>query len=136
MIDTPDALRALPRSSLPAVADELREELLAIVAETGGHLGAGLGVANVKSVQLLPDGESSTSSGWAPAAQLGAGVTVDLDETAFIDIGYRLKAAASAASTTSGIQYVGDGQFVGAAVATGGPIVVQTLQVGLNIRME
>ena len=47
IIDNPETLRTLPRSALPQVADELREELLAIVAETGGHLGAGLGVVEL-----------------------------------------------------------------------------------------
>lgn len=100
------------------------------------YVGGGLGVANVTSVQLVPGGDPATSSGWSPAGQLGAGLTVDLDETAFIDIGYRLKAAASAATTASDVQYVGNGQFAGIGLATGGPIIVQTLQVGLNFKVK
>jgi 1-deoxy-D-xylulose-5-phosphate synthase len=41
---TPDLLRRLNASELEELADELREELLYIVGQTGGHFGAGLGV--------------------------------------------------------------------------------------------
>ena len=41
---TPDLLRQFNASELEALADELREELLYIVGQTGGHFGAGLGV--------------------------------------------------------------------------------------------
>ena len=44
---TPDALRRLPESSMPALAQELRAETIAAVARTGGHLGAGLGVVEL-----------------------------------------------------------------------------------------
>jgi 1-deoxy-D-xylulose-5-phosphate synthase len=43
-IDGPEDLRALPESDLPLLADELRAETIRAVSETGGHLGAGLGV--------------------------------------------------------------------------------------------
>jgi 1-deoxy-D-xylulose-5-phosphate synthase len=43
-IATPEALRALPESDLRQVAAELRAETISAVAQTGGHLGAGLGV--------------------------------------------------------------------------------------------
>ncbi len=46
-IHGPEDLRALPRSALRAVADDLRKEVIAAVAETGGHLGAGLGVVEL-----------------------------------------------------------------------------------------
>lgn len=52
MIDTPtldklthpDDLRKLPETELRKLADELRQETIQAVAQTGGHLGAGLGV--------------------------------------------------------------------------------------------
>src|SRR5690606_25958536 len=40
----PADLRALPESDLPRLAEELRAELVDAVSQTGGHLGAGLGV--------------------------------------------------------------------------------------------
>ena len=43
-IATPEDLRALPESELPALAAELRAETISAVSVTGGHLGAGLGV--------------------------------------------------------------------------------------------
>ncbi|MEC8426582.1 MAG: 1-deoxy-D-xylulose-5-phosphate synthase [Pseudomonadota bacterium] len=43
-INVPSDLRNLKESDLPLLARELREELINIVSETGGHLGAGLGV--------------------------------------------------------------------------------------------
>ena len=43
-VRAPADLRALPRSELRQLADELRYETLDAVSTTGGHLGAGLGV--------------------------------------------------------------------------------------------
>lgn len=44
---TPEALRQLPESDLRQLADELRAETIDAVSETGGHLGAGLGVVEL-----------------------------------------------------------------------------------------
>lgn len=44
---SPADLRALDASALPAVVDELRAELIDAVSDTGGHLGAGLGVVEL-----------------------------------------------------------------------------------------
>ena len=44
---TPDDLRRLPETDLPALAAELRAELVDAVSRTGGHLGAGLGVVEL-----------------------------------------------------------------------------------------
>lgn len=44
---TPDALRALPETDLPQLAQELRAEMIDAVSTTGGHLGAGLGVVEL-----------------------------------------------------------------------------------------
>ncbi|WP_394542982.1 1-deoxy-D-xylulose-5-phosphate synthase [Azorhizophilus paspali] len=41
---TPDRLRQLGEAKLEVLADELRQELLYTVGQTGGHFGAGLGV--------------------------------------------------------------------------------------------
>ena len=46
-VATPAELRALPESDLRQVADELRAEVIDAVSQTGGHLGAGLGVVEL-----------------------------------------------------------------------------------------
>ena len=43
----PSDLRALDESQLPQLASELRAELIDAVSQTGGHLGAGLGVVEL-----------------------------------------------------------------------------------------
>ena len=46
-INFPADLRKLKKDQLKQVSDELREELIDVVSETGGHLGAGLGVVEL-----------------------------------------------------------------------------------------
>ena len=46
-VNTPEDLRKLPESQLRQFADELRQETIDAVSETGGHLGAGLGVVEL-----------------------------------------------------------------------------------------
>lgn len=46
-IDTPDDLRQLSLAQLPQLVTELRHYLLYCVGQTGGHLGAGLGVVEL-----------------------------------------------------------------------------------------
>ena len=46
-IDSPYDLRQLPESSLPKLSNELRQFLLHSVANTGGHLAAGLGTVEL-----------------------------------------------------------------------------------------
>src|SRR5687767_15027089 len=46
-VATPERLRELDKSQLKPLADELREEMIAAVSVTGGHLGAGLGVVEL-----------------------------------------------------------------------------------------
>jgi len=46
-IESPEALRALPREALDTVARELRDDLVQIGAEIGGHFGASLGVVEL-----------------------------------------------------------------------------------------
>jgi len=46
-IASPEDLRHIPESDLPAVADELRQYLIASVARSGGHFGANLGVVEL-----------------------------------------------------------------------------------------
>ena len=43
-VHLPSDLKALSDAELHRVADELRQETISAVSETGGHLGAGLGV--------------------------------------------------------------------------------------------
>ena len=46
-INYPADLRKFNREQLKQISDELREELIDVVSETGGHLGAGLGVVEL-----------------------------------------------------------------------------------------
>ena len=46
-IHSPTELRALPKTQLPALADELRSYLLHSVAQTGGHLSSNLGTVEL-----------------------------------------------------------------------------------------
>ena len=46
-INFPADLRKFNKNDLRQISDELREELIDIVSETGGHLGAGLGVVEL-----------------------------------------------------------------------------------------
>lgn len=46
-VSVPADLRGLPETALPQVADELRTEMIDAVSQTGGHLGAGLGVVEL-----------------------------------------------------------------------------------------
>ena len=46
-VRTPADLRAFPESDLRQIADELRAEVIDAVSQTGGHLGAGLGVVEL-----------------------------------------------------------------------------------------
>jgi 1-deoxy-D-xylulose-5-phosphate synthase len=46
-IGSPEDLRRLPRSALPRVADELREELIRLGAEAGGHFAGSLGAVEL-----------------------------------------------------------------------------------------
>ena len=46
-INFPYELRKFKKENLKQISDELREELIDVVSETGGHLGAGLGVVEL-----------------------------------------------------------------------------------------
>ena len=46
-INFPTDLKQLNHSELKILKDELREEMINAVSETGGHLGAGLGVVEL-----------------------------------------------------------------------------------------
>ena len=46
-INFPSDIKKLSTSELQKLADEVREELISAVSETGGHLGAGLGVVEL-----------------------------------------------------------------------------------------
>src|SRR5437867_11022247 len=51
-IHGPDDLRQLSRQELQPLADEVRQRLIDVVSQTGGHIGAGLGVVEL-TVALL-----------------------------------------------------------------------------------
>ena len=46
-INFPSDLRKFKKDKLKQISDELRDELVDVVSETGGHLGAGLGVVEL-----------------------------------------------------------------------------------------
>ncbi len=46
-INFPSDIKKLSSSELKKLSEELREELINVVSETGGHLGAGLGVVEL-----------------------------------------------------------------------------------------
>ena len=46
-INFPEDLKKYKKENLRQISEELREELIDVVSETGGHLGAGLGVVEL-----------------------------------------------------------------------------------------
>ena len=46
-INFPSDIKKLSKSDLKKLSEELRAELINVVSETGGHLGAGLGVVEL-----------------------------------------------------------------------------------------
>ena len=46
-IHGPDDVKKLPRAELQKLADEVRQRLIDVVSQTGGHIGAGLGVVEL-----------------------------------------------------------------------------------------
>ena len=46
-IDGPDDLTRLPRTELPRLAEELRNQIIEVVSRTGGHLAPSLGVVEL-----------------------------------------------------------------------------------------
>ena len=49
-INFPSDLRKFQKDKLNQISKELREELINVVSETGGHLGAGLGVVSFSHI--------------------------------------------------------------------------------------
>jgi len=56
-IRNPDDLKRVPRERLPELAQEMRERLIACCAQTGGHIGASLGVVEL-AIALLYEFDS------------------------------------------------------------------------------
>ena len=46
-IKSPSDLKELPRSELPKLADEIREKIVSVVSNTGGHLASSLGAVEI-----------------------------------------------------------------------------------------
>jgi 1-deoxy-D-xylulose-5-phosphate synthase len=46
-INSPKDLKAIPREALPQLAQEVREKILAVISDKGGHLGASLGTVEL-----------------------------------------------------------------------------------------
>ena len=49
-VDLPADLRKLDKSQLRQLSDELRSEMIDAVGSTGGHLGSGLGVVELRGL--------------------------------------------------------------------------------------
>lgn len=58
-IQSPADLKRIPRDQLPQLAEEVRERLIDCCAETGGHIGASLGVVEL-AIALLYEFDSPT----------------------------------------------------------------------------
>jgi 1-deoxy-D-xylulose-5-phosphate synthase len=58
-IHTPTDLKRIPREQLPELAQEIRERLIDCCSETGGHIGASLGVVEL-AIALLYEFDSPT----------------------------------------------------------------------------
>src|SRR5690348_17311684 len=56
-IRSPEDLKRIPREQLPQLAQEVRERLIDCVSQTGGHIGASLGVVEL-SIALLYEFDS------------------------------------------------------------------------------
>ena len=56
-IQGPDDVKRIPRDQLPQLAAEVRQRLIDVVSQTGGHIGAGLGVVEL-TVALLASFDS------------------------------------------------------------------------------
>ena len=56
-INTPLDLKSLSDNDLSLLADEVRQEVVESVSETGGHLGAGLGVVELSVAGISDPGE-------------------------------------------------------------------------------
>ena len=54
-INFPSDLRKLQEKDLQKVADEVRNEMIDAVSQTGGHLGAGLGVVELTCLLYTSD---------------------------------------------------------------------------------
>ena len=52
-INFPADLRKFKKDDLRQISDELRDELIDVVSETGGHLGAGLGVVELTVAYIM-----------------------------------------------------------------------------------
>ncbi len=51
-IQGPDDVRRLSRDQLPLLAEEVRQRLIDVISQTGGHIGAGLGVVELTVAML------------------------------------------------------------------------------------
>ncbi|HEX4299135.1 MAG TPA: outer membrane beta-barrel protein [Devosia sp.] len=100
------------------------------------YIGGGLGVAEVTTD--LEDGglPLQSNNGFTPAAQLGTGLRIDLNDDSVLDFGYRLKVAASGGGSVSAVQQISNLDFIGYSLSSGGPLVMQTLQAGLTFHMH
>jgi len=46
-VNSPADIRSFQKAELPQLADELRQEMISAVSQSGGHLGSGLGVVEL-----------------------------------------------------------------------------------------
>lgn len=99
------------------------------------YIGGGVGVAHVSSTIRLP-GVTEQSAAWVLAGQLGAGVTIDLNDKLLLDLGYRFKMAGASSNAVSGFEWLSDVEFAGYSISQAGPTAIHTVQAGLNLRFD
>jgi opacity protein-like surface antigen len=98
------------------------------------YVGAGAGIAIL--THAFDAGEATPSSNSiVPAAQVGAGLRIDLNETSFLDLGYRLKVADGSTAHSSD-EVVDDPFFYAYDMSSSGLYIQHTVQLGLNMRLK
>jgi opacity protein-like surface antigen len=90
------------------------------------YVGGGLGLAAIMPNMTIDSGGTYTTTAFAPAAQLGAGVKFNVGDNMSVDFGYRAKYVFNAT-------IVGGGTLPNiASTITGASYLDQSVQIGLN----
>ena len=66
-IKSPADLKALSADQLPALAQEIREEIIAVTSATGGHVGPNLGVVELTIALHMEEGDHDDARTFARA---------------------------------------------------------------------
>lgn len=105
------------------------------------YVGGGAGIARISTLALSDCGCGATTefgedTAYVPAAQLGGGVKIRLADPVSLDLGYRLKLAAS---SEVGFTYIDQSFFPGfqeLGLGQSGVIAVHTLTAGLTFALQ